>query len=137
MEELFSALVVGVLSNLISDGIGSRTKYILSKRDMDLELRRSVENLQNRQVNLEGAIEQLVNNQNLLLSIFLKIIQNYQLKSSALIENRNVIVIPNYEDVDILNKHQTVTNMTDSEKIFYKDKFESYRKYVKEMRREK
>ena len=71
MGELLSSLAVGVLSNIVSNGIGTGIKRVLSKREIDLELRRSVENLQSRQLNLEGTIEQLVNNQNLLLSIFL------------------------------------------------------------------
>lgn len=134
MGELLSALAAGVLSNLISDGIGAGTKYVLSRREIDLELRRSVENLQSRQLNLEGAIEKLVNNQNLLLTIFLEMIQNYQLKSHVYIENRNIIIIPDREDVNMLNKYQIVKNMCDSENYFEEDKFDSYRKYVKKMR---
>ena len=134
MGELLSALAAGVLSNIISDGIGAGTKYVLSRREIDLELRRSVENLQSRQLNLEGAIEKLVNNQNLLLTIFLEMIQNYQLKSHVYIENRNIIIIPDREDVNMLNKYQIVKNMCDSENYFEEDKFDSYRKYVKKMR---
>lgn len=134
MGELLSSLAVGVLSNIVSNGIGTGIKRVLSKREIDLELRRSVENLQSRQLNLEGTIEQLVNNQNLLLSIFLELIQNYQLKSHVYIENKNIIIIPDQEDIDTLNRQKVDMHTADSEEQINEDKFDSYRKYVRKMR---
>lgn len=134
MGELLSSLAVGILSNIVSNGIGTGIKRVLSKREIDLELRRSVENLQSRQLNLEGTIEQLVNNQNLLLSIFLELIQNYQLKSHVYIENKNIIIIPDQEDIDTLNRQKVDMHTADLEEQINEDKFDSYRKYVRKMR---
>ena len=134
MGELLSSLAVGVLSNIVSNGIGTGIKRVLSKREIDLELRRSVENLQSRQLNLEGTIEQLVNNQNLLLSIFLELIQNYQLKSHVYIESKNIIIIPDQEDIDTLNRQKVDMHTADLEEQINEDKFDSYRKYVRKMR---
>ena len=136
MSELFSNLIAGVLANLISDGIGSATKYVLSNHEMDLELRKSINNLYVRQQNIEGTIEQLVNNQALLLSIFVEIIKAYQLKTQVYIENENIIIIPNYEDASILNEYNTNMVKTSLCENVDADKFDSYRKYVKKMRDE-
>ena len=133
MGELLSSLAVGILSNIVSNGIGTGIKRVLSKREIDLELRRSVENLQSRQLNLEGTIEQLVNNQNLLLSIFLELIQNYQLKSHVYIENKNIIIIPDQEDIDTLNRQKVDMHTADLEEQINEDKFDSYRKYVRKL----
>lgn len=136
MGDMLSALVVGVLSNLISDGVGMGTKYAFSKHEVDLELRRAVNNLASRQRNLEGTIEQLVNNQMLLFSSFLEVVKMYELKSQIYIENENIIIVPNNADACKLENYLK----NNDEVGFYQpveiDKFANYRKYVKRMREE-
>ena len=93
MNGFLANLVAGALANLISDGIETSAKYVLSTRQVDMELRRSIDLLEKRQLNAEGAIERLVNNQELLISLFASIIAENQLKSQVYIENQNIIII--------------------------------------------
>lgn len=138
MISFLSNLASGVLANLISDGIETGTKYVLSERELDMKLRKSVNALEERQINVEGAIESLLCNQEFLISVFKSIIEQYQLQSRVYIENQNIVVITNSNDIDwstgkLLNqKNNVVVNLNLGET----NVFDEYHDYVKKMRGE-
>lgn len=136
MSGFLANLVAGALANLISDGIETGAKYVLSTRQVDMELRKSIDSLQERQLNTEGAIERLVNNQEYLISLFSSIIAQNHLKSQVYVENQNIIIVTDPNDINWLNtlttrKHSIETNV-DSYEV---DVFDDYHNYVKKMRR--
>lgn len=136
MSGFLANLAAGALANLISDGIETGAKYVLSTREVDMELRKSIDFLQERQLNIEGAIERLVNNQEYLISLFSSIIAQNHLKSQVYIENQNIIIVTDPNDVNWLNtlttsKYSIETNIGSSEI----DVFDNYHNYVKKMRR--
>lgn len=137
MSEFLANLLVGALANLISDGIETGAKYVLSTREVDMELRKSIDSLQERQLNMEGAIEHLVNNQEYLISLFSSIIAQNHLKSQVYIENQNIIIATDPNDINWLNtlttsKYSSETNIGSSEVGVFDD----YHNYVKKMRRD-
>mgnify|MGYP003292321952 CR=1 FL=1 len=137
MNGFLANLVAGALANLISDGIETSAKYVLSTRQVDMELRRSIDLLEKRQLNAEGAIERLVNNQELLISLFASIIAENQLKSQVYIENQNIIIITDPNDIRWLKSIDTEKNRSidASEVVVESNVFEEYHNYVKKMRR--
>lgn len=136
MNGFLANLVAGALANLISDGIETSAKYVLSTRQVDMELRRSIDLLEKRQLNAEGAIERLVNNQELLNSLFASIIAENQLESQVYIENQNIIIITNPNDIRWLKSIDTEKNRSiDASEVVEFNVFEEYHNYVKKMRR--
>ena len=93
--------------------------------------------LEKRQLNAEGAIERLVNNQELLISLFASIIAENQLKSQVYIENQNIIIITDPNDIRWLKSIDTEKNRSidASEVVVESNVFEEYHNYVKKMRR--
>ena len=136
MSTFIASLLAGVLADLISSGVKTSAKYVLSTLDLEMELRRSVDLIENRQFNIEGTIEKLVMNQELMISLLSLLIEQYQLQSRVFAENQNIVFIADSNDISCLKMivSDGESESNEGNNLDQSDVFGDYHRYVKRMR---
>lgn len=134
------SIVLGVLSNAVYDGAKYCTKKVFSSREIDFELRRAVSNIQERQTNIEGLINRLVENQGYMISLFLSVLEQFDLSSQIYLEGDNIVVLPDEDDLStiklLISSEKDIQNGGADTINPKEDRFSSYHAYVKKMRGE-
>lgn len=135
-----NSIILGLLTNALYDSVKCCTKKVFTDREMDFELRRAVSQIQEKQINTEGLINRLVDNQEYMISLILSVLKQYDLKSKVYLDNNHYIFVPNEDDLSVIKLLSSgEKDIRNNEPTMFPnklDRFSSYYTYVKKKRGE-